>query len=300
VSLRRGAVLLAALLALGLGACGGGDDGSAGDATQLLERGFATDVDSGRLALELEVDLRGVAALGGPVRLELDGPFRSRGPTRMPDVDMTFEASLAGQSFDGRLVLLPDGAWVEHGGETYEVGEQLWGRVQDSLEAEEGRPDTFAQAGLDPLHWIEGAETGEEREVGGVRATEVSGELDVARMLRDVNRILARESGAVPESALDDVDDYFGSVDFTAWIGEDDIWRRVQAEADFEVPEAERDSAGGLSGGHISLDVRLDQPNEPVEIEGLGAGRPLAELLTKLGIPPESLLGPGFAAPEPG
>jgi hypothetical protein len=299
VSLRRAAVLLAALLVVGLGACGGDDGDGARDADELLGRGFATDVDSGRLALDLQVDLRGLAALGGPVRLELEGPFRSRGPTRMPDVDMTFDASLAGQSFDGRVVLLPDNAWIEYGGETYEVGEELWSGVQEALAGEEDRPKTFAQANLDPLDWVEGAETGAEREVGGVQATEVTGELDVVRMLRDLNR-LGSESDRIPRRTLDDIDRYIGPVEFKAWIGDDDIWRRVEAEADFEVPESERDSAGGLSGGHVSLDVRLEDPNDPVEIEGLGSGRPLAELLTELGIPPESLLGPGFAAPEAG
>jgi hypothetical protein len=44
----------------------------------------------------------------------------------------------------------------------------------------------------------------------------------------------------------------------------------------------------------------LEDPNEPVEIEGLGGGRPIDELLRRFGIPPEALLGPGFAQPAPG
>jgi hypothetical protein len=46
--------------------------------------------------------------------------------------------------------------------------------------------------------------------------------------------------------------------------------------------------------------MELDDPNEPVEIDGLGDGRPVDELLRRLGIPPEALLGPGFAQPTPG
>jgi hypothetical protein len=37
-----------------------------------------------------------------------------------------------------------------------------------------------------------------------------------------------------------------------------------------------------------------------VEIEGPAEARPIEELLRQLGIPPELLLGPGFAQPSPG
>jgi hypothetical protein len=46
--------------------------------------------------------------------------------------------------------------------------------------------------------------------------------------------------------------------------------------------------------------MTLDDPNEPVEIEGPAEARPIDELLRSLGVPPELLLGPGFAQPAPG
>jgi hypothetical protein len=298
VTLRAAAICLA-LFALLAGSCGG-DDGGGGDesATELLDRGFATDVDTGRLTFEAEVTLNGVPRLGGPLRLELEGPFRSRGPTRLPDLDMSFRATGMGAGVEGQLVLLPENAWIEYGGETYEVGEELWSRVKEAFDDGEG-PGTFAEAKLDPLDWVEDLETGGEREVGGVRATEVTGKLDVERMLDAFNDV-AGKGERLSRETLDQIDDYVRPVEFAAWIGEDDIWRRVTAEVDFVVPEGQRDSVGGLSGGHLSLDMLLEDPNEPVEIEGRDSGRPISELLSELGIPPESLLGPGFAVPEPG
>jgi hypothetical protein len=288
------------LLALGLIAAGcGGDEDSAGeDADALLKRGFSTDVDSGRMSLNLELSVEGVKGADGPFRLELSGPFRSRGPTKMPDVDMDFTASGQGVNFAGRVVLLPENAWVEFGGDTYEVGQELWGRTEDSLNRE-GGPETFGDAGVNPLKWVKDAETGDTEEISGTETTEVTGELDVAGMLRDFNR-LSPNSSALPRGTLDQIDDAVGPVEFKAWIGDDDIWRKLSSEATFTVPDDQRQDAGGLEGGKISLDMTLGAPNEPVSIESPGEGRPISDLLRALGVPPEALLGPGLAVPEPG
>ena len=50
----------------------------------------------------------------------------------------------------------------------------------------------------------------------------------------------------------------------------------------------------------VLIDMTLTAPNEEVSIDSPGAARPLDELLRNFGIAPESLLGPGFAVPEPG
>jgi hypothetical protein len=288
------------LLALGLLAAGcGGDEGSAGeDADALLKRGFSTDVDSGRMSLDLELSVEGVQGADGPFRLQLSGPFRSRGPTKMPDVDLDFTASGQGVNFEGRVVLLPENAWVEFGGDTYEVGPELWSRAQDSLNRK-GAPDTLGAAGVNPLRWVRNAETGDTKEISGTETTEVTGELDVAAMLRDFTR-LSPDSSALPRGTLDQIDDAAGPVEFKAWIGDDDIWRRVSSETSFTVPDDQRQGAGGLEGGKVSLEMTLQAPNEPVSIESPGDGRPISDLLRALGVPPEALLGPGLAVPEPG
>jgi hypothetical protein len=88
----------------------GGNDGGGGDqdAHRLLERAFSTDVDSGEIRMEMEVEVDGVEGADGPFRLELSGPFRSRGPTDMPDVDVELSASRQGASFEDRAVLLAE------------------------------------------------------------------------------------------------------------------------------------------------------------------------------------------------
>jgi hypothetical protein len=287
----------ALLVVLALAGCGGG--GNDEEASGLLERGFSTDVDTGVLTLDAEVEVEG-GPVEGPFRLELDGPFRAAdSPTQLPDLDMAFRASGAGREYEGRAILTRQNAWVEYGGVTYEVGEQLWMGLRAALEEQSrGEPETFAEAGVDPLDWVEDAEESGDEEVGGTMTTKVTGRLDAEEMLRDFERLPGGQP--IPESALDQVDDVLDDIEFQAWIGEDGIWRRLSVDTEFRIPEEERESAGGVESVSVSMEVRLDDPNEPVEIEGPAGGRPLEELLRRLGVPPEALLGPGFAQPAPG
>lgn len=293
----RRLLVLTLALALAAAGCGGDEGAGAEGADDLLKRGFSTDVDSGDIDVEMELKLEGQEGSDGTFRLELSGPFRSRGPTKMPDADLDFSASGQGINLGG-VVLLPENAWIKFGGETYEVGEELWSRAKESLNTGGGQ-ETFADAGVKPLDWIKGAETGEGEEIAGTETTKVTGELDVPAMLADFNR-LSPDSTAMPPGTLDQVEEAIGPVQFEAWIGEDDIWRRVSAQTSFTVPEGRRQGAGGIEGGQVSLDMTLRAPNEEVSIDSPGAGRPISELLRALGVPPEALLGPGFEVPEPG
>lgn len=296
--MRRLVLLVLAALTLVAAGCGGDEGGGAQEADQLLQRGFSTDVDSGEISMEMELQLEGLEGADGTFRLELSGPFRSRGPTKLPDADLDFSASGQGVNLEGGVVILPENAWIEFGGETYEVGEELWSRAQGTLNSD-GGPETFSDAKVKPLDWVEGAETSEGEQISGTETTKVTGRLDVAAMLGDFSR-LSPDSAAIPRETLGQVDEAIGPVTFEAWIGDDDIWRRVSSRTNFTVPEGRRPSTGGLSGGRVSLEMTLDAPNEEVAIESPGEGRPITELLRALGIAPEALLGPGFEVPEPG
>jgi hypothetical protein len=289
----------AALIALvALAGCGGGNDE---EASGLLDRGFSTDVRSGYATVDAELELKGIEGFEGPLRLRLDGAFEVAGgdPTELPNLDMDFHLSGAGREVSGLVVMTQANAWVEYGGIEYEVGQELWARARQALrEQSQGEPQTFAEAGIDPLDWVDEAEVEGEQRVSGVRTTRVSGTLDVEAMLRDSNELSG--GNPLPDGMLRDVEDVIKDVAFEAWIGTDDIWRRVATSAAFEVPEEERDAVGGLEGGNLALEVKLDRPNELVEMPAPSNPRPLDELLRRLGIPPESLFGPGFAQPAPG
>jgi hypothetical protein len=288
----------AALIALvALAGCGD-SGGSPGEARDLLDRGFSTDVRSGVFSASAEFQLSGLAALAGPLRFTLEGPFEGGGPRALPAMDIKVLVSGMDQDFAGRLVMTRDNGWVEYEGTTYEAGETLWAELRRLIETQGGEPMTLAEMGLHPHKWLDDLETDGGEEVDGVDTTKVTGIIDLRVLLREANRF--SPDGPLPPDTLRDVRAAFEDVRFEAWIGEDDIWRRVSIETEFEFPRELRESAGGISGGRLSLEMGLENPNEPVEIEGLADGRPIDELLRRFGIPPEALLGPGFAQPAPG
>jgi hypothetical protein len=289
----RRAALIAVLALAGCGDGGGGPE----EARDLVDRGFATDVRSGVFSASAEVRLTGLGALAGPLRLDVEGPFEGGSSASLPDMDLEVRASGMGQDFAGRLVMTRENGWVEYDGTTYEAGEALWDELRRAIELQEDEPATLAELGLHPDRWLEDLETEGDEEVAGVETTKVAGTLDLGRMLRELNRL---PGGQLPPRTLRRVEAAFEEIRFAAWIGEDDIWRRVSVETEFEVPEELRDSAEGIAGGRLRLELGLEDPNEPVEIEGLGDGRPVDELLRRLGVPPEALLGPGFVQPAPG
>jgi hypothetical protein len=286
----------ALIAAIALAGCGGG--GSEDEARDLIDRGFSTDVRSGVFSADMEFQLTGLAALAGPLRLTMEGEFEGGSSTTLPEMDFEVRATGMGQDFAGRLVMTRENAWVEYEGTTYEAGGALWADLLETIEMQADEPMTLAELGVHPRRWLEDLETDGEEEVAGVDTTKVTGTLDLSVMLRELNRL--PPGGSLPPRTLRQVERAFEEVSFEAWIGDDDIWRRITVETRFEIPEELRDSAEGISGGRLSLDMGLEDPNEPVEVEGLGDGRPVDELLRRFGIPPEALLGPGFAQPSPG
>ena len=171
--MRRATLALLAVVLLAAGGCGDDDGANSESAAQLLERGFATDVDTGVLSLEAELELDG-GPVEGPFRFELEGPFRAAdSPTQLPDMDMAFRA---GGEYKGRAIVTRENAWVEFQGETYEAGEELWARAREALEEESrGEPETFADAGVDPLDWVTDLEESGEEDVRGALTTKVTG-----------------------------------------------------------------------------------------------------------------------------
>ena len=300
MSLRRLTPLLL-LLALIAGCGDSGGSSSGQSASEVLKKAGTQTAKSADVKLELEASVKGGEGFDGPAKFSLEGPYRSNGAKTLPDLDWKLHAEGDGQKFDARLITTRDNAWVEYGGTTYQVGEALWARALAALAQQEepGAPETLAEAGIDPLEWVEEAETGGEETVDETQATEVTAKLDVESMLRDFTRIPGATRRRLPEGTLRDAEDVVEDVELEALIGEDDIWRRISAETEFDIPEDERDALGGLEGGRVELHVQLAQPNEPVEIEGPSQARPIDELLRALQIPPELFLGPGFAQPSP-
>src|SRR5688500_9471983 len=158
--LRIALLLALATLSFGLVACGG-DDAASEDVQTLLEEAVSSgkQVDSGNLAVKLEINAQGSDELQGPVNLRLAGPFQSEGDKKLPkfQFDVSFEG--AGQSFNAGATSTGEKGFVKFQGTDYAVSDQIFAQFKQGFEqaqeqAGEGEDPSLATLGIDPLKWL--------------------------------------------------------------------------------------------------------------------------------------------------
>ena len=125
-SLRHALAALACLALCGalLTACGGDDENEAAGPRELLEQTFgsgAAAIDNGRLNVAFQLDPKGLLALGGPIKLALDGPFTVPGNGQLPHFEVDFAATLAREIFRGTALSTGRAAFVRLDGLDYKV-----------------------------------------------------------------------------------------------------------------------------------------------------------------------------------
>ena len=281
--LRTLASLLVALLTLGLVAgCGG--DGDAADADtdvqQLLDETFSGDksIESGRLDLALGLESDG----GQPVTVNVSGPFQSQGAGRLPqlDVDASFEGG--GQAFNGGIAVTEDRAFVSWDGTEYEIAgpvfQQFKAGYEEAAKQSEGQQQdqSLASRGIDPRRWLTNAKNEGERDVGGTETILITGDVDVPKLLEDVDSALEKVrslgvqgSDQLPERLTDEdkrqtaeaIDDLSVEI-YTG--AEDRILRRIVVALALTAPEGATDGAESVD---VKFDLQLLEVNEDQTIE---------------------------------
>lgn len=289
----RISLLLTLLLALVAVGCGGDSADSSTDVDQLLEDTFASGkaIESGRIGLGLEL-----SADGNPLTIKLSGPFRSQGEGRLPllDVDASLEGS--GQNLAGGLTTTEDRAFVTIAGTSYEIAgavyQQFKAGYEESAKQASGENDqSLASLGIDPRRWLRGARNAGESKVGDTDTIKITGDVDVPKLLDDVNGALERVralgvqgSEQIPEKLTEEekrqtaeaIDDLSVEIHTGA---EDRILRRIVVAMKLTAPQA---STQGAESVDMRFDLQLQEVNEDQEIEGPADARPFAELLEQL------------------
>ncbi len=137
------ATVLALSAPLAIAACGSDDEGSSdADPQEVVDATLNNDEQVTSGVIDLSVDAS--AGDQGSFTLSLSGPFQGveDDPTALPQLDLTASVSGegAGQSvdFEGGIVVTEDNAFVEYGGQTYEVGADAFASLQQSIEASVG------------------------------------------------------------------------------------------------------------------------------------------------------------------
>lgn len=291
------AVLLTAAVvaaALGLASCasGGGGGGGDRDARALLDRAFAQPVPSADVDLDVQLDVEGLAGFDDPLRIDASGMYvRAEGSLPQLDLDVALETQGAGQSIQSGILSTGDRVFLKFAGAFYEQPAAQVARANRRLERDRDGGGSLSDLGLDASRWVVDAEVEGEEEIGGVATEHVTGTLDVAAALSDLNGLVRRSAGALGDAPKPlgkrEIDRLAQSVEdptFDVYVGKrDDVVRRVSLRIDVEVPKAERKDVGGVTGASIRLAAQLDDVGGDQEVEPPRDARPLSDLTSQLG-----------------
>ena len=276
--------------------CGGDGDtaDSSTDVDQLLNETFSggKSIESGRLdfALDVEAD-----AGDGPVTVKISGPFQSQGEGRLPQFDLKGSFEGGGQSLSGGVTATENAAFVSFAGETYEVAGPVFeqfkaGFEQAAKEGSEQQDQSLASLGIDPRRWLTNARNEGEAKVGDTDTIKITGDVDVPKLLDDVNAALeeirtlgVQGSDQLPDKLTDaekqQTAEAIDQLSVEIYTGADDrILRRMVVDLALKLPEGQS-TAGGAQSAQLHFDLQLLDLNEDQEIEAPENAKPFAELL---------------------
>lgn len=260
-----------ALLVLAAAAVSGCGGGASGDSHEILSATASNlgKIRSGELTFELTAKAEG----GETVGFKLRGPFELAKPGKLPLADMEYTQTAGPEQATIRFISTGKSAYVETDDGVFRLPEE---KVADLRATEGGGTET----GLGELRvdrWMVDPETSDGDEVGGDETDKVRARLNVVAAINDLIAA-AKNLGAGSVTGLkqldganaEQVERAVDSATIEILTGKDDrLLRRLLIAADFgaDVPDDVREALGSFAGAHVTLDLTIAKPNEPVQIE---------------------------------
>jgi hypothetical protein len=296
----RPAVLLSLLcgLVFAVAACGGGSDDEASSSTdvnELLTQTFtgSKDVKSGNLDLALKVEAQGgESQVQGPVSISLSGPFQAQDEGKLPKFKLEAAFEGAGQSIKAGATSTGDKGYLSFQGTDYVVEDRVFDQFKAGFEQAQkqgsDQKQSFASLGMDPRNWLTDPQNAGDSKVGDDDTIKITGGIDVAKLLDDVNNALSKASalglggaGQVPEKLTEqqkrEVAEAVEDPRVEIYTGkEDTILRRLVVNLGID------DKASG-SSGTVGFDVSITDLNEDQDIAEPADAKPFKDLLGQLG-----------------
>jgi hypothetical protein len=301
-SRRLGLLLIATIVAVVVAACGSSSTGSSsGSAQTLLKQTFGNshNIKSGVLGFTLTVNPSGSSTLTTPITLSLNGPFQSRGTGKLPASDFTIGISALGQH--GALGVISTGTngYVTLQGSSYQLPPADFQRLESSFSSVQSTAGASGQSGLsalgiNPLHWLKRPSIVGNATVGGAPTTHIRAGVDVAALLSDLNKILAKtanssaaSSAGIPTTISPATRQKIAATIKNAtvdiWTGTSDKTLRKLA-LDLNLPVSGQFSTllGGLSSAGIAFSLQYASLNQAQTIPSPTNVRPYSEFTAKL------------------
>lgn len=265
--MKKTVLMLLVLLGL-LAGCGGGE------ADQSPKQALASvkPIDSAQtgVALRLFFD-NAPASVGDKLELTLKGPLRNNGPDKLPSLDWKLAFSGLTTRFTSRLVSTGDNFFVNLGGQDFEAGQNAVQQITD--QARTAQRQGLARVGLNPLAAVRDVKEAGERDFDGEKLNVYKGAIDIEAVLDQFEALsqglpTTGAAEAVPNGRLTpqqrgQVKRMFGSPRFEAGVADDKTVRTMLVTSRFTTPAANREAAGGITGGRMEYRVEYtDVGNE--------------------------------------
>jgi hypothetical protein len=297
--------------------CGGDDESSDEDPQAVLEETFNNEerITSGNLSLSASVSASGEQ--GGSFEASLAGPFQGdpEDENAIPQLDWSGSVSGegAGDSIDyeAGLVVTDDNAFVEYGGEAYEVGSDQFTQLKDQVEAQApdddgdggqasfqaGCEQALQQAGatdtsaceIDLESWLTNLTNEGTEDVGGSESVHIRGDADVDQILADIGEL----ASAVPGAAASGFDpSQLGSFSGAVTEAAIDVYSTADEHLLSKLELALAIDPSVIAGGaavpvdsiDVDFSIEIAEINEEQTIEGPSDAKPISELLGGLDI----------------
>ncbi len=289
--LRRLAVVPLAIAAgAAIAACGGGGHHTSAAAVKaspaaLVSQTFSASdaINSGRVGLAVALKLDGIKQLGGkPVTLDVSGPFE-RGAGNQLSADLSATVSIAGSTANIGFDVVDKKLYVGLGGTFYELPASSTASSSLGATGASGVGGVLAALGIDPKTWLTDPHIVGTASVGGVTTEHLTAQINIANVLGDVSKLVARtgSTGAgAATSALPMIESAITSAQVDMYTGvADHIVRKFDLAIAFTVPQIAAGALGSLTGGSLNVDVTLTELGRPQTITAPANPQPSSKLL---------------------
>jgi hypothetical protein len=265
-------------------ACGGSEKESARDPKATLADVKPLPSAQTAVAFRILFD-NAPASVGDKVELTFDGPLRNNGPDKLPSLDWKVAFSGLATKFTSRIVSTGNNFFINLGGQDFEAGEQAVQQLADQARA--SKQKGLAQVGLNPLAAVRDVKDAGDRTFDGETLAVYKGAIDLDVLMDQVERLsqgLPTNGAAqtIPQGRLTaqqrgQVKRMFGSPRFEVGVADDDTVRQLLITSKFTTPAANREAAGGITGGRMEYRVNYTAVGKTTTITPPAKTQPMAD-----------------------
>ena len=285
---RAALILLATLAAVVVVACGSSDSPTA-ETSAKQQLASVKPLASAQVSVAARIFFEGAPpSVGDKLELTLDGPLRNNGTDKLPSLDWKIAFSGLTTHFTSRVVSTGDDLFINLGGQDFEAGREAVGQIVDQARSSKQK----GIVGFDPLAAVDGVKKAGTVTVAGTKATRYTGTIDLDGVMDQYERLSQTlptqgAAGAVPQGRLTSaqraqVKRTFGHPRFEAAVAGDDTIRRLVVTTKFTTPTANKDAAGGITGGRMEYRVEYSDVGKPVTITPPKKTQPISDFAREM------------------